>query len=392
MNDMALLRQYAVGNSDAAFAALVSRHVNLVYSAALRKTRNPDAAEEITQAVFVILAQKAARIPAKTILPGWLYQTARWTASSFLRSEARRARREQEAYMQTELQNAGSDEAWAQLAPLLEDAMGQLDEKERGAVVLRFFSGKSFAEVAMDSGVTENAAKKRVARAMEKLRLYFSKRGVASTTAIIAGAISANSVQVAPVALAKTVTAVAVAKGAAASSSTLTLIKGALKIMAWTKAKTVIVAGVAAILTLGTSTAVFFHNPAPFVDFVIFSRTRELSNDVEAQYVTYTGSTPEQAARTFFEACGREDWTEVAKYWNEPGTPFPLNDKVKDYLGGLQVISLGKPFSAWTRNGQKVGGAFVPYTIRFKHGGVKRFRVQVRCDNPDKRWYVDGGM
>ena len=100
--DMDLLRQYADGNSDAAFAALVSRHVDLVYSAALRKTGNLHAAEEITQAVFIILAQKAGRIVDKTILPGWLYQTARLTASSFLRRETRRVRREQEAYMQTE--------------------------------------------------------------------------------------------------------------------------------------------------------------------------------------------------------------------------------------------------------------------------------------------------
>ena len=101
-SDMDLLRQYDVGNSDAAFAALVSRHINLVYSAALRKTGNPHAAEEITQAVFIILARKAGRILDKTILPGWLYQTTRLTASSYLRREIRRTRREQEAFMQTD--------------------------------------------------------------------------------------------------------------------------------------------------------------------------------------------------------------------------------------------------------------------------------------------------
>jgi uncharacterized protein (TIGR03435 family) len=258
--DMDLLRQYAVGNSDAAFAALVSRHVDLVYSAALRKTGNPHAAEEITQAVFIILAQKAGRILDKTILPGWLYQTARLTASSFLRRETRRVRREQEAYMQSQFDDLSrrsetkADETWEQLAPLLEDAMGQLGDKDRAAVVLRFFGGKSFAEVGTAAGVSENAAKKRVIHALEKLHRYFAKRGVSSTTAIIAGAISANSVQAAPVALAKTVSAVAIAKGAAASGSTLTLIKGALKIMAWTKMKTAAVVGIAALLAAGTTT------------------------------------------------------------------------------------------------------------------------------------------
>jgi RNA polymerase sigma factor (sigma-70 family) len=151
--DMDLLRQYADGNSDAAFAALVSRHVDLVYSAALRKTGNLHAAEEITQAVFIILAQKAGRILDKTILPGWLYQTARLTASSFLRGEIRRVRREQEAFMQSQFDDLSrrsetKAETWEQLAPLLEDAMSQLGDRDRAAVVMRFFGGKSFAEVA----------------------------------------------------------------------------------------------------------------------------------------------------------------------------------------------------------------------------------------------------
>jgi hypothetical protein len=226
---------------------------------------------------------------------------------------------------------------------------------------------------------------------VEKLRKFFVRQGITLSADAIMGAVSGNSVQAAPIALAKSVTAVAVAKGAAASGSTLTLVKGGLKIMAWIKAKTAIVVGVAAILTVGTTSIVFLKNPAPFFDLVIFSRTKELTSDVESQYASYAGSTPEQAARTFFEACGREDWVEVAKFW-EPGTRYPLNDEAKNYLGGLQVVSLGKPFSAWMRGGEKYGGAFVPYKIRFKNGGVKRFHLQVRCDNPDKRWYVDGGL
>ncbi len=262
--DMDLLRQYADGNSDAAFAALVSRHVDLVFSAALRKTGNVHAAEEITQAVFIILAQKAGRIVDKTILPGWLYQTARLTASSFLRRETRRVRREQEAFMQTEPQTAAPDETWEQLAPLLEDAMGQLGDQDRAAVVLRFFGGKSFAEVAAAAGVSENAAKKRVGYALEKLHRYFAKRGVSSTTAIIAGAISSHSIQTAPVVLAKAVTAIAISKGAAAGGSTLALVKGALNLMAWAKAKTAIVTGVVVLLAAGTAATIAARkNQAP---------------------------------------------------------------------------------------------------------------------------------
>ena len=128
--------------------------------------------------------------------------------------------------------------------------------------MLRFFENRSLNEVGAALGASEEAAKKRVNRAVEKLRKFFVRRGVSSTTAIIAGAIAANSVQAAPAALAKAVTVVAVAKGAAASTSTLTLIKGALKLMAWTKAKTV-VAGVGILLAAGTGAVIVNNNISP---------------------------------------------------------------------------------------------------------------------------------
>jgi len=251
--DIDLLQQYAREGSEAAFAALVARHVNLVFSASLRKTGNPHAAEEITQAVFIILAKKAHQLRRGTILSGWLYQAARLTAASFLRGEIRRTHREQEAYMQS-LSNETESDTWPEIMPFLEDAMGVLGEKDRQAIVLRFFEGKSFQEVGAAFNASENAAKKRVAYALEKLHRYFSRRGVSSTTAIIAGAISANSVQTAPAALAGSVTAAALAKGAAASGSTLTLIKGALKIMAWTKMKMTAVSSLVVLLAAGTTT------------------------------------------------------------------------------------------------------------------------------------------
>ena len=150
-------------------------------------------------------------------------------------------------------------EAWRQISPLLDDAMGRLGEKDRNAIVLRFFENKNLREVGLALGASEDAAIMRVNRALEKLRKFFTKRGVTHSAAIIAGAVSANSVHAAPVTLAKTISAVALAKGAAASTSTLTLIKGALKIMAWTKAKTAIVAAAAAILAAGTATPIVVH-------------------------------------------------------------------------------------------------------------------------------------
>ncbi len=156
------------------------------------------------------------------------------------------------------------EETWYQIAPLLDGAMGQLGQKDHDALVLRFFEGRNYREVGAALGTGEDAAKMRVNRALEKLRKFFTKRGISSTTAIFAGVISANSVQAAPVALAKSVTAVAIAKGAAASGSTLTLIKGALKIMAWTKVKvTAVTSAVIILATVGTLTVINHVRHAP---------------------------------------------------------------------------------------------------------------------------------
>ena len=254
LDDIELLAQYARDHSEAAFATLVTRHVNLVYSTALRNAGNPHAAEEITQAVFIILAGKARSLSPQIVLSGWLYQTARLTAANFLRAEIRRQNREQEAYMQS-LLNEPEPNVWPQIAPLLDAAMAGLGEKDRNAVVLRFFENKSLGEVGRALGASEDAAKMRVNRALEKLRKFFSKRGIVFPAALIAGAVSANSVHAAPVGLAFTVTATA-AKGSAAAASTLTLVKGALKLMAWTKMKTAAVTGAVVLLTAGTGIVV----------------------------------------------------------------------------------------------------------------------------------------
>ena len=256
MNDMDLVREYANRNSEPAFAELVHRHINLVYSVALRFTGHPQDAQDVTQAVFIILAQKAAGLRPKTILTGWLYETARFTSMRFLRTKASRQLREQEAYIMQSILDSNTESIWRQLAPMLEEAMTRMSERERTLVALRFFESRSIAETAAALGIQEWAARKRVERAIEKLQQFFAKRGVTSTAATIAGVISANSVQVAPPMLAKTATAIVLTKGAAASISTSTLIKGALKIMAWSKAKTAVVIGAIVFLATGTTTLV----------------------------------------------------------------------------------------------------------------------------------------
>ena len=265
-DDMRLVREYAASQSERAFETLVSRHVNLVYCAALRQVRDPHLAEEISQAVFVILARKAHSLGSKTILSGWLYRTARFAAADALKTQRRRQRREQEACMQSTFDDHPMDAAWQELSPLLDEAMAHLRDKDRDALVLRFFENKSLREVGDALGLQERAAQKRVARGLEKLHAFFARRGIASTTAIIANAVLAHSIQAAPVALTKSITAVAVTKGATVSGSTLTLIKGALKIMAWTKAKTIVVAGAAVLLATGTTVVVVEKIVSPSVD------------------------------------------------------------------------------------------------------------------------------
>jgi RNA polymerase sigma factor (sigma-70 family) len=254
-DDLTLLREYATRHSEEAFAGLVARHINLVHSVALRRVRDPHLAEEITQAVFIILARKADSLDPKTILPGWLCRTARYASANALKIQRRRELREKEAQMQSTLNETGT-ETWQQIAPLLDGALEQLGKKDHDAVVLRFFENRNFKEVGAALGASEDAAKMRVSRAVEKLRKFFSKQGVVSTSAIIAGALSAHSVQAAPAALVKSVTVVALAKGAGAGGSTLILINGALKLMAWTKVKTGAVACVAILLAVGTGVVV----------------------------------------------------------------------------------------------------------------------------------------
>lgn len=254
---MELLQDYARHGAEDAFATLVQRHVNLVYSVALRHTRIPSDAEEITQAVFIILARKAGHLNRNTVLDGWLYQTARLTALSHLRGERRRQFHEQEAYMQSSAQeNLPDTHTWDQLAPLLDEAMGQLRKADRDALVLRFFKERSLREVAAALGMNEGTAQRRVLRAVEKLRRFFAKRGVSVPVTALTAAISAHSVQAAPGVLVKSVITVAAVKGAVASGSTVALINEASKLMTSAKLKTAALLGAAFLVTGGTAVVV----------------------------------------------------------------------------------------------------------------------------------------
>src|SRR5437762_2496134 len=216
MGDMELLAEYAANQSEQAFAALVHRYLNLVYSAALRQVGNAQLAEEIAQAVFTILAQKAHRLGKETILSGWLYRTTRFAAMAALRTERRRKMRETE-FMQTQpIQSEGeAGLTWEQIAPLLDEAMNELAEKDRNAVVLHYFQKKSLREVGQTMGTSEDAAQKRVSRAVAKLRALLAGRKAVISAVALTALLSTEAVQAAPASLASSMTAAAILKGSA---------------------------------------------------------------------------------------------------------------------------------------------------------------------------------
>ena len=251
LDDHELLAAYARTESESAFATLVARHVNLVHSAALRFTGNPHHAGEITQAVFILLARKAGGLGRHVVVSGWLYQTARLTAANFMKGEIRRQQREQEAYMQSTL-NEPADAAWRQIAPFLDEAMGRLGEADRNALVLRYFENKTAAEIGGALKLNESAAHKRVNRALEKLRKFFTQRGIVLSAAALAGAVSANAVSAAPAGLAVTVTAAA--QGTLISATITTLVKQTMNTMTWLKLKFAATLGAAVLLAGGAAT------------------------------------------------------------------------------------------------------------------------------------------
>ena len=243
--DSALLHRYAEEHDQQAFAEIVRRHLDGVYSPALRRVGGDvQLAEDVAQQVFVALARKASAVARTGALTGWLFTATRHEAANVVRSERRRKAREREAHtMHDVLGLAAGDADWSRVAPVLDAAIDELGETDRGAVLARFVERQTFGEMGAALRISEDAARMRVERALEKLRVVLTRRGVVSTSAALGVALANNAVAAAPPGLVGTVTMAVVDAGVASSWA------GVAQFMANTKL-TVGIAGALAVATL----------------------------------------------------------------------------------------------------------------------------------------------
>ena len=254
MTDRELLRRYARGGDEGAFGRIVSTHIDFVYSSARRQVNDPHLAEDVTQVTFLILARKAASLPADVVLPGWLFKTTRFVVKDMLKALRRRRQHERAAAaeMMRHDDTSTPTDGWEQLAPYLEQGLSRLRAHERDAVLLRFFRGMSMAETGSTLGISEDAAAQRISRAIKKLRQFMADKGVAvSSATALAALLSTRAVEAAPAHLPAIITS-ALAAGAGATPLS---VAHALRAMLWAKVK---VATVLAIVVLGAGGAIAF--------------------------------------------------------------------------------------------------------------------------------------
>lgn len=256
--DAQLLRDYAGAKSEPAFAEIVRRHGDLVYSAALRQTAAPEVATEITQTVFIALARKAPALARAmqndASLAGWLHRATRYVVLNYLREERRRHARERQimAHLDSPPESSTS---WMAVAPVLDELIANLGEQDRAALLLRFFKNQDFHSVGLALGISDDAAQKRVARSLEKLRLALMRRGVTTTAAALAETITVHAVQAAPAGLSGAWVSASLAAATTETSAVFTL----LKLMSMTKLQL----GAGAIIVAGlTTTVVIQHRTA----------------------------------------------------------------------------------------------------------------------------------
>jgi RNA polymerase sigma factor (sigma-70 family) len=235
MDDWSLIREYVEKDSESAFERLVRSNIDMVYGAALRQVHDPNLAQDVTQAVFILLSRKAARLSSGFVIAGWLYRTACFVGQRALRDQLRRQLKEKE--MAEMFTNDPSEPLWQAVAPHLDAALADLGESERNAIVLRYLQQRSFREVGSTLKITEDAAKKRVSRALEKLRKILERRGVIAATTALGVALGTTNIHAAPSGLIALSIQGGLTAGATAGPAVLQLVGNALRDALITKLK-----------------------------------------------------------------------------------------------------------------------------------------------------------
>jgi len=325
--DVQLLRDYAEHGDEAAFREIVVRYTDLVYSAALRQVNSPSLAEEIAQSVFVDLAGKAAAVgrgkEANASLVGWLYRSTRFATLNQLRDTRRRATHERQA-MEQLITDCGPGQDWERISLFLDEAMADLSDDDREAVLLRYFKNQDFRTIGSALGLSDDAAQKRVSRAVERLREFFSKRGIAIAASGLIVLISANAVQAAPVALAATIVTAAIT-GTAIHGSTAV---AATKIVAMTALQKALLVTTATVLV---GTAVYkTHQASQWRAQVQALRQRQapLAAEIQQLQEERDDATNQVAALTEEIAKGKSDDSELLRLRGEVGA---LRQQLSEY-------------------------------------------------------------
>ena len=266
-DDKTLVISYVAHGSDAAFRALVTGHVDLVYGTALRQMRDPGMAEEITQNVFVALARKAPTLAGRETLAGWLYRTTLLESKARIRSELRRRRREETAAELATIEHEGVS-TLDEMAPLLDEGLLNLRDQDRLALVLRFLENRSLRDVGRVLGVDEDAARKRVSRALERLTGFFRQQGFTVPAVATSATLLSGAAKAAPVGVATSATNAGLAAGGTGGSLNLLIAH----FMALTKTQTAAVCLVLAVIPL-----VWQHHAQARINDALAQTTKELA-------------------------------------------------------------------------------------------------------------------
>jgi RNA polymerase sigma factor (sigma-70 family) len=387
--DMDLVNAFVRSRDQAAFAQLVRRHVDMVYAAALRRVRGDrHLAEDVTQATFIILARRASAFDERTLVAGWLHRAAGYAASNALKTEARRQAHEKRAAenaMRCAHESQATDDRWDEVEHLLDGAMDGLSATDRAAVVMRFHQSKSVEETASALGVSTEAAKKRLQRAVAKLRSILSRKGVrVPTVAALATTIASHaSAAAAPEHLAERATSAALealvsgASTAAALSTPLLIAKGALTMMLWTKIKLAALVGAVVIVLAGAGALAVSQASSPNAKSQAPAQSKYVFGDVIERIVNDDGlrkdecidfdtgklhTGPEGAfssreqGRAWFRSTGADAHGETEEgetgLWSvemallpldndqwEGGDPAELRDMIAEGRGALELMS-----------------------------------------------------